>query len=297
MAAVLVVDDSPLQIKHLCDLLVAAGHTPRTAANGVQAVAALEKGLPDLVVTDLVMPEMDGIALVKAVRERFPNLPVLVVTEMGSEERAVEALRAGAANYLPKRNLARDLKAMIDELLCVSHSQQKRVLFLQRMAAVEYTFELENDPDLIGNLVAQVELVMQQMGLFDDSDRMRVGVGVHEAAVNAMIHGNLEVGSDLKRDNWDAYHTAVKARAKQPPYRDRRVTAVVRAARGRELCVRLTDQGPGFDPARLPDPLDPENLMNGCGRGLLLIRTFFDEVRHSPKGNEITLTKRVGASG
>ena len=60
--------------------------------------------------------------------------------------------------------------------------------------------------------------------------------------------------------------------------------------------VRITDQGPGFDPKMLPDPTDPENLMKGSGRGLLMIRSFFDVVEHNPTGNQITMTKRVGAA-
>lgn len=54
----------------------------------------------------------------------------------------------------------------------------------------------------------------------------------------------------------------------------------------------IRDEGPGFDSTSLPDPTDPVNLEKVSGRGLLLIRTFMDEVRHNPKGNEIVLVKR-----
>ena len=54
----------------------------------------------------------------------------------------------------------------------------------------------------------------------------------------------------------------------------------------------VRDEGPGFDPATLPDPTDPSNLERVGGRGLLLIRTFMDEVRHNESGNEITFVKR-----
>ena len=58
--------------------------------------------------------------------------------------------------------------------------------------------------------------------------------------------------------------------------------------------------GPGFDPRALPDPTDPANWEKACGRGLLLIRTFFDDVKHNATGNEITMTKgepRASARG
>jgi len=60
----------------------------------------------------------------------------------------------------------------------------------------------------------------------------------------------------------------------------------------RQVCYTISDQGPGFDPSSLPDPLDPENLLRTHGRGLMLIRSFMDEVRHNDTGNEITMIKR-----
>ena len=54
----------------------------------------------------------------------------------------------------------------------------------------------------------------------------------------------------------------------------------------------ITDEGPGFDPSSLPDPTDLENLEKASGRGLLLIRTFMDEVQHNDRGNELTMVFR-----
>jgi len=59
-----------------------------------------------------------------------------------------------------------------------------------------------------------------------------------------------------------------------------------------EACFTIRDEGPGFDPSKLPDPTDPENLLKASGRGLLLIKTFMDEVTHSANGNQITMVKR-----
>ena len=70
------------------------------------------------------------------------------------------------------------------------------------------------------------------------------------------------------------------------------MTISIRATREPYLEVRVKDQGKGFDPAKLPDPTDPANIEQACGRGLLLIRTFFDEVSHSPSGNEIIMIRK-----
>ena len=59
-----------------------------------------------------------------------------------------------------------------------------------------------------------------------------------------------------------------------------------------EAVFTIRDQGPGFDVTRVADPTSPEKLIVASGRGLLLIRTFMDEVRHNAAGNEITMTVR-----
>jgi anti-sigma regulatory factor (Ser/Thr protein kinase) len=83
----------------------------------------------------------------------------------------------------------------------------------------------------------------------------------------------------------------VDARRNTEPYRDRRVH--VRASLARDEAVYVVrDDGPGFDPTRLPNSADPTQLDRVGGRGLMLIRTFMDHVAHNPRGNEITMIKR-----
>ena len=291
MANILVVEDSAVQAKHVEMVLRKAGHAVATTANGAEAYAALQRGLPDIVLTDMHMPEMNGLELVRLVRSEFPQVPIVLTTDQGNEELAVDALRAGAASYIPKRNLARDVVELLEDVLSIAASRKKQTLFLGKLTAVVNRFEFDNDTDLVPQVVGHVEALMEQLGVFDMSDRMRIGMAVHEAAVNAIVHGNLEIGSELKAGDWQAYHDAITTRARQDPYQRRRVKVMIRVARGPFLQVRIKDQGKGFDPAKLPDPTDPANLDKASGRGLLLIRTFFDRVEHAANGTEITMTK------
>ena len=71
---------------------------------------------------------------------------------------------------------------------------------------------------------------------------------------------------------------------------NRRVTVTSRVTPD-QVRYTIADQGPGFDPSVLPDPLDPENLLRTHGRGLMLIRSFMDEVTHNETGNQITMIK------
>src|SRR5262245_24318377 len=110
MAKILIVDDNAMD-RVTAGRLVEKGNglKPLFAEDGKQALAAIARDAPDLVLTDLLMPDMDGLELVKVVRERHPLVPVILMTNFGSEEIAIQALKKGAASYVPKRNLARDL--------------------------------------------------------------------------------------------------------------------------------------------------------------------------------------------
>ena len=78
------------------------------AENGKEALTKIAASPPDLVVTDLIMPEMDGLELVRTVRRRHPDIPVILMTAYGDETTVVDALEAGAASYVePVQELLR----------------------------------------------------------------------------------------------------------------------------------------------------------------------------------------------
>jgi serine/threonine-protein kinase RsbW len=102
---------------------------------------------------------------------------------------------------------------------------------------------------------------------FDEDTVPNIAMAVREAAINAVLHGN-------------AYNPA------------KQVTAAFET-NSDALVVRIADQGISFDPGDLPDPLAPENILRGSGRGIFLIRAFMDEVhfRQLHPGTELTLIK------
>src|SRR5262249_30116367 len=142
---------------------------------------------------------------------------------------------------------------------------------------VELRFLLDNDEALITPLVAEVQRVVMQAGLRDRTALLRLGVAVREAVLNAMGHGNLEADSELRQQDERIYRRVVDERRRQWPYCSRQVR--FRAVISRhEAALVIRDEGPGFDVSALPDPTDPTQLERVGGRGLLLIRTFMDEV-------------------
>jgi CheY-like chemotaxis protein len=291
MAKVLVVDDNSMDRRLAGGLVEKAGQSVASAGNGKEALAVLGREAVDLVLTDLLMPEMDGLELVKEVREKHPLVPVILMTAFGSEEVAIEALRKGAASYVPKRNLAHDLAETMERVLSVSKAGREQQRLLECLTQTESHFLLDNDPTLIPPLIGHLQENLARMKLCDEIGRIRVSVALQEALVNAIHHGNLEVASNLREKDEQAYYSLIEQRRAQKPYRLRRVHVIARESPA-EASYVVRDDGPGFDPHSLPDPTDPSNLERCYGRGLLLIRTFMDEVYHNETGNQITLIKR-----
>jgi serine/threonine-protein kinase RsbW len=124
----------------------------------------------------------------------------------------------------------------------------------------------------VGEVEAAAEKFATEAGL-DEDERFRVTMAVREASVNAVLHGN-------------EYDPAKK------------ITASFENT-GDKLVITIADEGKGLDPGTLPDPLAPENLMRGTGRGIFLIRSFMDEVhfRQLHPGTELTLVKNLTPAG
>lgn len=292
MTTILVVDDSAM------DRRVAGGLLEKEpdcqvfyAEDGYVALKSVDENLPDVVITDMVMPHLDGLQLVEAMKRDFPLIPVIIMTAVGTEETAVQALKRGAASYVTKRRLAQDLLETVRMVLQAADEERNvSRLLVHRTQQAEFKYVLENELPLLAASVTHMQQTMRAMGLFDESERLRIGVALEEVLLNAMFHGNLELSSSLREDDKSTYHEVARVRAKESPYRERRIFVDASfSPSGAEFKIR--DQGPGFNPKDLPDPTDPANLHRATGRGLLLMHTFMDGVAFNESGNEVRLTK------
>lgn len=298
MTTILVVDDSPVDRRLAGRLLeTRAGAEPTGfavayAANGREALEAIAREAPAAVVTDLQMPELSGLDLVTLVRAEHPLVPVVLMTAHGSEEMAVQALQAGAASYVPKRALARDLLTTVAAVVELAQTRRDHDRLMRCLTRTEAHFTLGNDPSLIPPLVGYLRDNVFRMSGSDDTRLVRVTMALREALLNAIEHGNLELDSALRERDDNEYHRLADERRADPRYAGRRVHVTARQTPAEAVYV-IRDEGPGFDTSTVPDPTDPANLEKPSGRGLLLIREFMSEVRHNPRGNEVTLICRA----
>lgn len=291
MAKVLVVDDSPVDRRLVGELLGKATNLEIDyATDGADALARMAQTLPDIVVTDLLMPKVDGLQLVTIARGKYPHVPIILMTSQGNEDVAVQSLQHGAASYVPKWVLAQRLLDTVLATLGVSAYERVQKRLLQRMASNVSTFVLENDAELLVPLISYIQVGVAQMGICEDADLPRLGVALQEALTNALYHGNLEIDSRLREQDRKAFLEEVKTRRSQSPYKDRQIWVRIKLARNRAAFV-IRDDGPGFDLAAIPDPTHLPNLERSSGRGIFLMRIFMDRVVYNPAGNAVTLVK------
>ncbi len=117
---ILVVDDNPDNRRILQVVLRRAGYTVRTAASGPEAIEIYTADPIDVALIDLAMPEMDGIALLAYLRQLNGNLQAIVITAYGSVERAVEAMKAGALDFLTRPVRNEVLLAQVEKALALN---------------------------------------------------------------------------------------------------------------------------------------------------------------------------------
>ena len=111
---ILIVDDDADILKLISIRLVAAGYVTTTASNGIEAMAAIALHRPDLIISDLRMPAMDGMALLEAAHKSHPTLPMIMLTAHGSIPDAVSATQQGAFGFLTKPFDSQELLQLVD---------------------------------------------------------------------------------------------------------------------------------------------------------------------------------------
>lgn len=301
MPVVLIVDDSEV------DRRLVGGLLPKDlewlvefADNGVEALEKMRLSLPDVVITDMLMPQMDGMELVSNIRVDYPHVPVILITGHGNEGLAVEALEKGATSYVPKQALAEKLQETVEQVLAVAKADRSYSRLISCLKNTQYTFVLDNDPALVPPLVDLLQQILAGMRCCDATERMHAGIALEEALLNAVLAGNLEMTGDQVREARNQLRQGyvsdlVRTRGMQPPFASR--VAHVHANIGldkAEFVIR--DEGPGFDIRTVPNPRSPETIDQRAGRGLVLMTNFMDEIRFNATGNEVTMIMRCRGS-
>jgi CheY-like chemotaxis protein len=295
MPSVLIVDDSEVDRRLAGGLLSKSGRFDvQYARDGSEALALLHKSRPSVVLTDLHMPERGGVMLIEACRLHYENLPVVIMTGQGNENLAVEALKAGAAGYVAKGALAERLIDTLDDVLNHVEEDQSARKLIGRLVQSEFSFELENDPDLVNPLAEMVQQMLGGLGICNSVDCMRVGLAVREVALAAIICGNLELPPSAllnsEEPSLEEIQVVARRRAEQP-YQERRLSVELRFE-PRQGRVTIRHQGRALWNERMLQPLSDAQVEDPSQRASVMMQSFCDAAEIDPSGTEVTLIKR-----
>jgi CheY-like chemotaxis protein len=286
MTSVLLAEDSLAQAEMIRGLLESAGYEVTHAENGVIAMAEIRKRRPDVLLTDLMMPDMNGCELTRAVVQQFPEIPVLVFTAGGSESLAVDALADGAVNFVPKALLEARLIPAVQELADRVRVDKSCCESGANLVVPELVFELDSDPRCILPVTRYIQKTLAFANVMDVGTRFRLTSAISAALINAICYGNLEM-----RDDEESIYELMRGenRPAKVPYKVRLVVSVgVQDTR-----VLVTHDGPGAMTRTSPAPGTPESFELEDCRGLLLVTSFMDKVIYHQLSNEIVMVKET----
>jgi CheY-like chemotaxis protein len=297
MAKILLAEDSPTHSTLIRSVLEQDGHRVTCVADGCQAIREVEHSPPELLITDLRMPEMNGQELVQEIVKRFPEIPSIVVTARGSEGLAVDALALGAANFVPKNSLQMLLNHVVRQTLRIAQAEALYRNFSGRLRRPEFSFRLKNDLEAIEPAVLFVVQSITAAGKLNTTDRVRVGTALASSLFNAICYGNLEFSDEegtlvsrlLSGD--PTGEEDLNRRAQESPYRDRLVHLKV-AVGSTDTRILVSHTGPGCLTRMTPAPGTPESFELEQCRGLMLMTSFMDDVIFHSGRTEVVMAKR-----
>ncbi len=289
MKILLVEDDSSSRI-YLENLLDVNGYKYRSAVNGIEGLNVFEEYKPDIVITDIQMPIMDGLELLEAIRDKKSDAIVIITTAYGTENYAIQALQLGANNYLKKPVSNIDLIPVLEKYNAIITSRYSPEVFPGEFIYRKYKYEFLATVQTIPKIVDK--LLIEASCEFENNERINVELGLVELITNAVEHGNLEITYNEKQEALinNTLDSLYEKKQNDPKYKDKKIAI--------EFCLDntgyqwiISDQGKGFNWNSLADPTDEKNILELNGRGVYITGFLFDELEYSGKGNIVRVKK------
>ena len=292
MKKILVVDDDDTMRQLLNVALGKINFEVLTAENGQAGWEVFEREKPFLVFTDVEMPEMDGLELLRKIKKASPHTIVVVMTSYSSEERVIEVLKLGGDNYLKKPFQISEIHSLANRYKQFSEEKD----FFQQAAArvdlLNMNLTLENS---LGIASSASKFLAQHLEPFlFDEDPTTIRLGFFEMLINAIEHGNLEIDYETKTKalHKNEFSKLFEQRRKDPQFIRRRIFVDMEVKQG--VCrVNIRDQGKGFDWRRWIKRGKSDSILATHGRGIMMTQLYFDEIVYNEAGNHVTLIKKL----
>lgn len=261
---VLVIDDDEAMLAMLASMLKGLRLNPITAVDGTDGLEKVKTRKVDLIITDLMMPNMDGFEFIKRIRQINANIPVAVISGHGDVNNVVSALSHGAYNFITKPFTVKEIENVImrglrlREFSLGTHRLQEGIKNITEIVIPNYSH-------LLASAALYVVRECQWRGIEDEMLLSNISICLDELLNNAHAHGNLM--DESKKIFLRAVFDAEK------------------------LAVTVEDEGEGFDCAALASEFSENAATLPTKRGLFIVNYLMDELIFNENGTSITMVK------
>ncbi|MCL5269992.1 MAG: response regulator [bacterium] len=298
---ILVVDDQQPILDLLKDVLEEKRFEVLSARDGNAALELYRRHRPPFTLTDISMPGMTGLELLRQIKACNPEAVVMLMTGAGNESYAVEALRGGAVNYFNKPIDINELVNTLDRYSPLATGYDFENYAGDFLLSEVLQLSIDNNLTQVNHSVQMI--ISHCRAIFPLSEIYTLRFGLYEMMVNAIEHGNLGITYEEKTKALETNKLSelLQQRSLDPACRNRRVKVTCTISTEGLTCT-IRDEGRGFDYTSYTSAPDPAYLFEEMGaslhgRGIMLTRLQFDRVEFNQAGNEVTLSKTVKNGG
>ncbi|MFP4362923.1 MAG: response regulator [Spirochaetia bacterium] len=287
---VLIADDQ----RDICNILGRQlrirGFEVYEAFDGKSALDIFKAADPLFVISDIRMPEMDGITLLQEIKSISKECIVILMTGFGDEEVIIQALRHGASNFFQKP-LSGEMIVQFIENMQVRTTQEQLDFYLPCVEKEERVFRLSSNNVPFHRIINQIS---ENLGsVFPQDQVINIRVGIEEILKNAYEHGTLGITNAQKKEAIEEGRLGELYTERLAREGIRKKTILIESKLYPSgFYLQVTDQGHGFDWRPYID-CSEQSIISYSGHGLLLVRMFFDNVEFNETGNSIRVYRRV----
>ncbi len=292
---ILVVDDEEIIRDVISNKIQKSlGYEVVEAGNGVEALKHVDEAIPDLIITDIKMPEMNGIELLRQIRERRLNVPVIILTGYGTIEDAISAIRLGAKSFIKKPFDMNEVISLIENIFTVHQEAADVHEIVPFIRTQSFTIRVPTNYVYLSKVINYVFASVRDCWGMQGGQLNDIKVALYEALLNAFEHGNLQVDKQVKESSLvlghNVYRKYLLEQMANEENKKKSITVFVSIDPLRAE-IRVLDEGAGFNHSSVSEHIDPESFMKTYGRGLFLIKSLMDEVSFNERGNMVTFLK------
>ncbi|OHD54534.1 MAG: hypothetical protein A2Y33_05050 [Spirochaetes bacterium GWF1_51_8] len=288
---VLIVDDEPPICSMVQRFLVMNNYESDFANNGKEAMAKIQSGDYHIVLTDIKMPEMDGLTLMKVAKGLKPDLIFVVMSGYGTLESAIECMKMGALNFIKKPISIVELIATIKKAEDIVFNRNVPIKMKSFLKTIDKEIEIttkalnENLEMIVNYLTGELKELGYKKLSVDN-----ITMALYEALSNAIEHGNLRLKKEISRENKvDVLEMFLKEKMDKLKIDEfaKMKIGIRYIYNPSKIEFIVSDEGPGFNYQDFLKQLDQNIYSESLNKGIFLIKHVVDEMKFNEKGNQL----------